>query len=126
MTQRKLLPVVDFFIEVIRWLSEKLLSYNVLNPNHTPFTTVHTIITTDWVEAYRWEKDTSNQVRLVGLNYVCVSANREHRTDAKAASLVAAFTDLNFASFDDYASASNNVCVLRPVPVVKSKVKTLC
>lgn len=98
----------------MKWLKEKSVRYNIVNPNHIPFTTVHTIITKDWVEAYRWEKNISNQVRLVGDNYVCVRETAEHLTDAKAVAFVAAFTDLNFVSFDNYASVSNNVCVLRP------------
>ena len=103
-TQRKLRPVLTFFVEIMKWLKEKSLRCNSLNPNHTPFTTVHTITTNDWVEAYRWEKDISNQVRVVGENYVCVRENREHLTDAKAASFVTAFTDFTFVSFDNYAS----------------------
>ena len=98
----------------MKWLKEKSLRCNILNPNHTLFTTVHTIVTKDWVEAWRWEKDSSNQVRLVGEIFVCVRENKEHLTDLKVESLVTAFTELNFVLFDNYASVSNNVCVLRP------------
>ena len=110
----------------MKWLKEKSLRCNSLNPNHTPFTTVHTITTNDWVEAYRWEKDISNQVRVVGENYVCVRENREHLTDAKAASFVTAFTDFTFVSFDNYASVSNNVCILRPDLTRQEKFNCTC
>lgn len=113
-TQRRLLPVLAFFRESMRWLREKSIRYDALNPNYIPFTTRHTIATNEWVEAYRWSKDTARQLRIIGDIYVTVKENRGDLTDAKAQAFITSFTDFTFASFDVYTSVSHNVSILRP------------
>ena len=64
-TERRLLPILNFFVEISRWLNAQSMRRDPANPNPIPFTSVHTILTTDWTEAYRWSRDTARQVRIV-------------------------------------------------------------
>ena len=80
------------------------------NPNYIPFTSVHTISTGDWTEAYRWSRDTNKQLRLTGDAYIAVAKDiATDLTDERAARLAAQFTDFNFDAFDEYTAASNSV-----------------
>ena len=115
-TQRRLLPVLNFFVEISKWLTSQSTRRDPANPNPIPFTSVHTIVTTNWTEAYRWSKDTARQLRITNDGvYVAVNSDvRGDLTDEKAANFVAMFTDFSFGSFDDFTKTSNNVCVIRP------------
>ena len=114
-TQRKLLPVLTFFAEVSRWLMNQSTRRDPTNVNFIPFTSVHTISTGDWTEAYRWHKDTAKQVRIVGNVYVALHGNvTGDLTDAKAAKFISQFTDFTFVTFDEYTSLANGICIIRP------------
>ena len=115
-TQRRLLLVLNFFVEISRWLGAQSIRRDPANPNPIPFTSVHTIMTSDWTEAYRWSRDTARQVRITNDgSYVAVNSDvRGDLTDDKAANFVAKFTNFSFESFDDFTTTSNNVCVIRP------------
>ena len=115
-TQRRLLPVLNFFVEISRWLGAQSIRRDPANPNPIPFTSVHTIMTSDWTEAYRWSRDTARQVRITNDgSYVAVNSDvRGNLTDDKAANFVAKFTNFSFGSFDDFTTTSHNVCVIRP------------
>lgn len=114
-TQRRLLPVINFFGELSRWLGEQSRRRYDGDANYIPFTNVHTISTSDWTEAYRWTRDTSKQLRVIGDTYVAINKDvRGHLTDAKASAFIATFTDFTFPTFDNYTSTSHNVCIIRP------------
>ena len=108
--------VLNFFVEISRWLTSQSTRRDPANPNPIPFTGVHTIVTSNWTEAYRWSRDTARQLRITNDGvYVAVNGDvRGDLTDEKAAYFVAMFTNFTFGSFDDFTKASNNVCVIRP------------
>jgi hypothetical protein len=113
-TQRVLMPVLNFFDELRRWLKNLSLRKDIANPNYIPFTTFHTISTKDWTEAYRWSKDSYRQIRRTGEEYVAVSKNvSSHLTYDRAARLAGQLGNLTFDSFDTYTTTSNSICLIR-------------
>lgn len=113
-TQRVLLPVLNFFDELKRWLKNLSLRKDITNPNHIPFARFHTISTKDWTEAYRWSKDNHRQIRLTGMDYVAVSKSvKSDLTDERAARLAAQFRNFTFGTFDAFTTTSNSVCLIR-------------
>ena len=113
-TQRVLLPVLNFFDELKKWLKNLSLRKDTTNPNHIPFTRFHTISTKDWTEAYRWSKDNHCQIRLTGVDYISVSKNvKSDLTDERAARLAAQLGHFTFDTFDTYTTTSNSVCLIR-------------
>jgi hypothetical protein len=113
-TQRVLMPVLNFFLELKRWMRDLSLRKDSTSPNYIPFASVHTISTGDWTEAYRWSRDTYRQLRITGGEYVAVSRNvQTDLTDERAARLSHELTHNTFNTFDEFTAASNSVCLIR-------------
>lgn len=113
-TQRVLMPVLNFFLELKRWMSDLSLRKDSTNPNHIPFASVHTISTGDWTEAYRWSRDNHRQLRKTGEEYIAVSRIvQTDLTDERAARLSHELTHITFNTFDEFTAASNSVCLIR-------------
>lgn len=86
------------------------------NPNIVKFAKQHTFTTKDWTEAHSWKVSTSKQIRfLPALDvYVAVKPGlRGDLTDAKAMSYVTAFTECNWATYDEFTTMFTSVFILR-------------
>ena len=56
-TERQLLPVIDFFNKIMAWIQTRSEKKNPTDVNYAPFVKNYSMTNTCWEDANRWNKD---------------------------------------------------------------------
>lgn len=114
LTQRQLMPVIDFLTKSRQWLTEQSARRGE-GPDKVVFATTHTFTTKDWTQGHAWRVNPSKQIRFVPQSgvYVAVAPGVQgHLTDERAVQYVRTFSDGSWANFDDFTKMYYHVCIL--------------
>ena len=114
-TERQLLPVIDFFNKIMAWIQTRSEKKNPIDINYAPFVKNHSMTNTCWEDAYRWTKDQRFQKwrRVADDTYLVTDKEvKSDLTDSRASRLIDKINNVTFTSFDDFTSCTNNIFVL--------------
>lgn len=115
-TQRQLMPILNFLIKIQLWLGEQSAKREVGNPNYMQFATTHTFSTLNWTTANAWRLCKKKQIRILQEYNVYVTMGEDAvgtLTHDRAVTYYNTFTDSSWATYDEFTTMYFNMSIVR-------------